>query len=92
MPTCFGSRSRRRSRAPTRPLSTQPAPKNTPVEVIHALNKEINAGLADPKFRTRRADLGSTVLPDSPGDFAKMIADETEKWAKVVKFAGIKPE
>jgi tripartite-type tricarboxylate transporter receptor subunit TctC len=68
------------------------APKNTPVEVIHTLNKQINAGLADPKLRTRLADLGGTVLPGSPADFGKLIAEETEKWAKVIKFAGIKVE
>ena len=68
------------------------APKNTPAEIIDKLNKEINAGLADPKIKARLADLGGTVLAGSPADFGKLIADETEKWAKVVKFAGIKPE
>jgi tripartite-type tricarboxylate transporter receptor subunit TctC len=68
------------------------APMGTPAEVIDKLNKEINAGLADPKLRARLADLGGTVLPGSPADFGKLIADETEKWAKVVKFANIKPE
>ena len=68
------------------------APKDTPPEIIDMLNKEINAGLADPKLKARLADLGGTVLPGSPIDFGKLIADETEKWAKVVKFAGIKPE
>ena len=68
------------------------APKNTPAEIIDKLNKEINAALADPKMKARLADLGGTVLPGSPADFGKLIADETEKWAKVVKFAGIKPE
>ena len=68
------------------------APKNTPAEIIDKLNKEINAGLADPKIKARLADLGGTVLPGSPADFGKLIADETEKWAKVVKFAGLKPE
>ncbi|HEY6257780.1 MAG TPA: tripartite tricarboxylate transporter substrate binding protein [Xanthobacteraceae bacterium] len=68
------------------------APKATPVGIIERLNREINAGLADPKIRTRLADLGGMVLPGSPADFAKLIADETEKWGKVVKFAGIKPE
>jgi tripartite-type tricarboxylate transporter receptor subunit TctC len=66
------------------------APKNTPTEIIHKLNKEINAALADPKMRARFADLGGTVLPGSPADFGTLIADETEKWAKVIKFAGIK--
>jgi tripartite-type tricarboxylate transporter receptor subunit TctC len=68
------------------------APKNTPVEIIGKLNNEINAGLADPKMRARIADLGGTVLAGSPADFGKLIADETDKWAKVVKFANIKPE
>jgi tripartite-type tricarboxylate transporter receptor subunit TctC len=68
------------------------APKNTPMEIVDRLNKEINAALADPKVRARFAELGTIVLPGSPGDFGKLIADETEKWAKVVKFAGIKPE
>ena len=66
------------------------APKNTPVEVIHTLNKEINAGLADPKPKARLADLGGAVLAGSPADFEKLIADETEKWAKVVRAANIK--
>jgi tripartite-type tricarboxylate transporter receptor subunit TctC len=68
------------------------APRNTPVEVIDKLNKEINAGLADPKIKARLADLGGTVLPGSPSDFGKLIADETEKWANVIKFAGIKAD
>ena len=67
-------------------------PKNTPAEIIDRLNKEINAGLADPKLKAQLADLGGTVLAGSPADFGKLIAEETEKWAKVVKFAGIKPE
>ena len=68
------------------------APKNTPAEIIERLNMEINAALADPKIKTRFAELGATVIPGSPADFGKLIADETEKWGKVVKFAGIKPE
>jgi tripartite-type tricarboxylate transporter receptor subunit TctC len=68
------------------------APKSTPSEIVDRLNKEINAGLADPKLGARLADLGGTALALSPADFGKLIADETEKWAKVVKFAGIKPE
>ena len=68
------------------------APKNTPIEIIDKLNKEINAGLADPKIKARLADLGGTLLAGSPADFGKLIADETEKWGKVVKFAGLKPE
>jgi len=59
---------------------------------VDKLNKEINAGLADPKIKARIADLGGTVLAGSPADFGKLIAEETEKWAKVIKFAGIKPE
>jgi tripartite-type tricarboxylate transporter receptor subunit TctC len=68
------------------------APKATPAEIVDKLNKEINAGLVDPKIKARLTDLGGTVLAGSPGDFGQFIADETEKWAKVVKFAGIKPE
>lgn len=66
------------------------APKNTPADVVNALNKEINLALADPKLKTRLADLGTAVLPGSPADFAKLIAEDTEKWARVVKTAGIK--
>jgi tripartite-type tricarboxylate transporter receptor subunit TctC len=68
------------------------APKATPAEIVEKLNKEINAGLADRKLNARLADLGGDVLALSPADFGKFIADETEKWAKVVKFAGIKAE
>jgi tripartite-type tricarboxylate transporter receptor subunit TctC len=68
------------------------APKNTPVEIIGRLNKEINAALADPVLKARFAELGSTVLPTSPAEFANFVADETAKWAKVVKFAGIKAD
>jgi tripartite-type tricarboxylate transporter receptor subunit TctC len=68
------------------------APKKTPAEIIDKLNAEINAALADPKMKARFADLGGTVLPGSPADFVKLIADETEKWAKVIKFAGIKAD
>jgi tripartite-type tricarboxylate transporter receptor subunit TctC len=68
------------------------APKNTPVEIIDKLHKEINAGLADPKIKARLADVGVTVLVGSRAEFGKLIADETEKWAKVIKFAGIKPD
>ncbi len=68
------------------------APKNTPTDIIDKLNKEINAGIADPKLKARFADLGNTPLPGSPADFGKFIADETEKWAKVIKFANIKAE
>ena len=68
------------------------APKGTPVEVVDRLNKEINGALADPNVRARLADLGVTVTAGTPADFAKFIADETEKWGKVVKFANIKVE
>jgi tripartite-type tricarboxylate transporter receptor subunit TctC len=68
------------------------APKNTPAEVIEKLNHEINAGLADPKMKARLADLAGAVLAGSPADFRKLIADETEKWGKVVKFSGAKPD
>jgi len=67
-------------------------PKNTPAEIIDKLNKEINAGLADPKMKARLADFGGTPLVGSPADFGKLIADETEKWAKVIRAANIKPE
>jgi tripartite-type tricarboxylate transporter receptor subunit TctC len=67
-------------------------PKNTPPEIIDRLSKEINAGLANPKLSARFVELGSSVLPGSPTDLGKLIAMETEKWAKVVKFAGIKAD
>jgi tripartite-type tricarboxylate transporter receptor subunit TctC len=68
------------------------APKNTPTEIVEKLNQETNTGLADPKIKARFGDLGGTVLPGSPADFGKLIADETEKWAKVIRAAGIKAE
>jgi tripartite-type tricarboxylate transporter receptor subunit TctC len=68
------------------------APKATPAEIVEKLNKEINAGLADAKIKARIAALGSSVSPGSPADFGKLIAAETEKSAKIIKFAGIKPE
>jgi tripartite-type tricarboxylate transporter receptor subunit TctC len=68
------------------------APKNTPAEIVDKLNKEFNAALADPRMKARLAELGATALPGSSADFGKFIADETEKWAKVIKFANIKPE
>ena len=68
------------------------APRNTPAEIIDKLNKEINAGLADSKLKARLTDLGGTALPGSPADFGKLIAEETEKWAKVVKFSGAKAD
>jgi tripartite-type tricarboxylate transporter receptor subunit TctC len=68
------------------------APKNTSVQVIDKLNKEINAGLADAKIKARLADLGGMTLPGSPADFRKFIADEIEKWGQVTRAANIKPE
>ena len=68
------------------------APRNTPAAVIEKLNKEIDAGLADPKLKAKLTDLGGTVISGSPADFRKFIAEETEKWANVIKFAGIKPD
>ena len=68
------------------------APRNTPSEIVDRLNKEINAGLTDPKIKSRFAELGGTTLPGSPADFGELIADETEKWGKVIKFAGIKAD
>jgi tripartite-type tricarboxylate transporter receptor subunit TctC len=68
------------------------APKATPAEIVEKLNKEINAGLAGPKIKARLADLGGDVLALSPADFGKLIADETEKWGKVIRSTNIKPE
>ena len=68
------------------------APKATPAEIVEKLNKEINASLADPKLMARLADLGGTPLVGPPADFGKLIADETEKWAKVIRAANIKAE
>jgi tripartite-type tricarboxylate transporter receptor subunit TctC len=67
------------------------APKSTPSEIIERLNKEINAALADPRIKAKLAELGGTVLPGSAADFGKLIADETEKWGKVIRAANIKP-
>ena len=68
------------------------APKATPVEIVDKLNKEVNAALDDPKMKTRLLDLGGAPMPMTPADFGKFIADETEKWGKVIKSAGIKPQ
>jgi tripartite-type tricarboxylate transporter receptor subunit TctC len=68
------------------------APKNTPTEIIGRLNHEVNAGLADPKIKARLAELGGTAFAGSPADFSKLIAEETEKWGKVIRAANIKPE
>ena len=68
------------------------APKGTPVDVIDKLNREINAGLADPKLKARLADFGGTALALSPADFGKFIAEETEKWGKVIRGINIKAD
>jgi tripartite-type tricarboxylate transporter receptor subunit TctC len=68
------------------------APRRTPGEIVDRLNREINAALADPKMKQRFADIGGEVLPGSPADFGKLIAAETEKWGKVVRATGMKPE
>jgi tripartite-type tricarboxylate transporter receptor subunit TctC len=68
------------------------APKNTPIEIIDQLNREINLGLADPKMKARIADLSATVLTGSPAEFGKLMAEETEKWAKVIRLARIKSD
>jgi tripartite-type tricarboxylate transporter receptor subunit TctC len=68
------------------------APRNTPTEIVDKLNREINATLADSKIRGQLANQGSSVLGGAPADFGRLIANETEKWAKVIKFAGIKPD
>jgi tripartite-type tricarboxylate transporter receptor subunit TctC len=68
------------------------APRGTPAEIVDRLNAEVNAGLADPNLKVRLADLGATALAGSPADLGKLIADETEKWAKVIRFANIKAE
>jgi tripartite-type tricarboxylate transporter receptor subunit TctC len=67
-------------------------PKNTPDEVIDKINKGMNAVLADPKSQARFAELGASLLPGSPADFSRLVADETEKWGKVVRFSGAKPD
>jgi tripartite-type tricarboxylate transporter receptor subunit TctC len=68
------------------------SPRNTPADVIETLNREVNAGLADAKLKAQLADQGGIVMAGTPAAFGKLIADETEKWAKVMKFAGIKPQ
>ena len=68
------------------------APKGTPTEIIDLLNKQLNAGLADPKMKERIVELGGTVTGGTPAEFGKIIADATEKWAKVIKFAGVRAE
>jgi tripartite-type tricarboxylate transporter receptor subunit TctC len=68
------------------------APRGTPREVIERLNREINAGLESPRIKARYADIGATAFAGSPADFGKFMAEDTEKWANVVKFAGLKAE
>jgi tripartite-type tricarboxylate transporter receptor subunit TctC len=68
------------------------APRNTPAEIIDALNHEIAAGLADPKLKARIAELGNVAFALSPAEFGKLLAEDTEKWGRVVRFAGLKPE
>jgi tripartite-type tricarboxylate transporter receptor subunit TctC len=68
------------------------APRNTPAEVVEVLNKAVNAGLSDPKLKARLTELGSVPLPGPPATFSKLIADEAEKWGRVIRFAGIKPQ
>jgi tripartite-type tricarboxylate transporter receptor subunit TctC len=76
----------------TRTIPITGAPKDTPFEIIGRLNTAINAALGDVKIKARLSDLGGTVLPGSPADFGKLIAADTEKLAKVIKFAGIKAD
>jgi len=68
------------------------APRDTPAEIVDKLNTEINAALVDPKMKARLAQWGASSLPGSPVDFGKLVAMETEKWGKVVKFAGVKAD
>jgi len=68
------------------------APRDTPAEIVDRLNREINAALVDPRIKARLAELGGTVLAGTPADFKKMIDDEIEKWGKVIKFSGAKPD
>jgi tripartite-type tricarboxylate transporter receptor subunit TctC len=67
-------------------------PKGTPDEIIDRLNREINAGVANPRMKTRFAEFGATMIAGPPAEFGKLLAEETEKWGKVIRFAGIKPE
>jgi tripartite-type tricarboxylate transporter receptor subunit TctC len=68
------------------------APKGTPAEIIDRLNKEVTAGIADPKIKARFTDLGIAPMPMTPAEFGKLLADDIEKWAKVIRAAHIKPE
>jgi tripartite-type tricarboxylate transporter receptor subunit TctC len=67
-------------------------PANTPIDIIEALNREVNAGLSDPKIRARLSDLAGTVLALSAAEYGKLLAVEVEKWSKAVKFSGAKPD
>jgi tripartite-type tricarboxylate transporter receptor subunit TctC len=68
------------------------APRNTSAEIVEILNKTVDSVLADAEFKARVAELGGTVIPDTPANFRKLIATETDKWSQVIKFAGVKPE
>jgi tripartite-type tricarboxylate transporter receptor subunit TctC len=68
------------------------APKGTPVEIIDRLNSEINAILAEPRMKTRVAEMGATLIAGSPADFGRLVADETEKWGNVVRFSGARAD
>ena len=68
------------------------APAHTPAEIVDKLNRETNAALAEPKLKQQLANFGAVVMTGSPADFGKLVSDETAKWAKVIKFAGIKPQ
>ena len=75
-----------------KPIFGLGAPQKTPVEIIDKLNNEVNVGLNDPKLKTRLIDLGGTLLAGSPADFGKLVAEETEKWGKVIRRANIKSD
>jgi tripartite-type tricarboxylate transporter receptor subunit TctC len=68
------------------------APKNTPAEIVDKLNKEINAGLADPRLRTRLADLGGMPMPMTPANFSNHIAEDADKWGQIIRAANVKAE
>jgi tripartite-type tricarboxylate transporter receptor subunit TctC len=91
---CRTSRRLPNSYQATRPSGWQGigAPSNTPVEIIDKLNREVNAGLADPRIKSRIVDWGSSVFASSPAEFAKFVAEYTEKWTKVIRAANIKAE
>ena len=89
---CSGTSSRRLTGYDAAAWNGVVAPRGTPVQVVDKLNNEINTGLADPAVKARIADLGGVPMPMSPAEFGKLIADETEKWGKVVRAANIKAE